>query len=101
MRRGHVYEIVFKGSAAHVLVVTSDNVNEHTGSATCVMVYPATDISPSIVDVPVGRPSQGTVILGAFKTFSRPVFAAGTDLGEIDPRAMEAVEIGLRAVFDL
>ncbi|MFD5515808.1 hypothetical protein [Streptomyces sp. NPDC127066] len=38
-------------------------------------------------------------MLGEFRTPSIPRFT--NDLGQVDERVMEAVEIGLRAVFDL
>lgn len=44
-------------------------------------------------------PSTGTIVLGEFRTLSAVRFTE--DLGPVDERVMEAVEIGLRAVFDL
>ncbi|MDQ0775313.1 mRNA-degrading endonuclease toxin of MazEF toxin-antitoxin module [Streptomyces aurantiacus] len=38
-------------------------------------------------------------MLGEFRTLPAPRFAE--DLGPVDERVMEAVETGLRAVFDL
>jgi mRNA-degrading endonuclease toxin of MazEF toxin-antitoxin module len=53
----------------------------------------------TLVDIPVDAPSSGTVVLGEFRTLSAPRFTK--ELGPVDERVMEAVEIGLRAVFDL
>lgn len=53
---------------------------------------------PTLVDIPVGSPSAGTVVLGEFRTLSAVRFTE--DLGAVDERIMEAVEIGLRAVLD-
>jgi mRNA-degrading endonuclease toxin of MazEF toxin-antitoxin module len=64
-----------------------------------VLVYPQQVREATLVDNPVDAPSSGTVVLGEFRTLSAPRFTE--DLGPVDERVMEAVEIGLRAVFDL
>lgn len=99
MKRGHVYELTFSGGAAHVLVISSDVLNAQNKTATCVLVYPQQVREATLVDIPVDAPSSGTVVLGEFRTLSAPRFTH--DLGPVDERVMEAVEIGLRAVFDL
>jgi mRNA-degrading endonuclease toxin of MazEF toxin-antitoxin module len=99
VRRGHVFELSFAGGPAHVLVVSSDALNERNKAATCVLVYPQRVREATLVDIPVDTPSSGTVVLGEFRTLSAPRFT--DDLGPVDERVMEAVEIGLRAVFDL
>ncbi|MDH6629007.1 mRNA-degrading endonuclease toxin of MazEF toxin-antitoxin module [Streptomyces sp. LBL] len=99
MKRGHVYELSFAGGPAHVLVISSDPLNEQNKSATCVLIYPQQVRDATLVDIPVGTPSVGTVVLGEFRTLSAVRFTE--DLGPVDERVMEAVEIGLRAVFDL
>ncbi|MDQ0812830.1 mRNA-degrading endonuclease toxin of MazEF toxin-antitoxin module [Streptomyces sp. B3I7] len=53
----------------------------------------------TLVDIPISSPSAGTIVLGEFRTLSAPRFTE--DLGPVDERVMEAVDIGLRAVFDL
>ncbi|WP_314222258.1 type II toxin-antitoxin system PemK/MazF family toxin [Streptomyces zaehneri] len=99
MKRGHIYELAFAGGPAHVLVISSDALNAQHKSATCVLVYPQQVREPTLVDIPVSSPSAGTVVLGEFRTLSAVRFTA--DLGAVDERIMEAVEIGLRAVLDL
>ncbi|WRZ92310.1 type II toxin-antitoxin system PemK/MazF family toxin [Streptomyces sp. NBC_01007] len=99
MKRGHVYELTFAGGPAHVLVVSSDALNAQSKTATCVLVYPQQVREATLVDIPVDAPSSGTVVLGEFRTLAAPRFT--DDLGPVDERVMEAVEIGLRAVFDL
>ncbi|MFF3406487.1 type II toxin-antitoxin system PemK/MazF family toxin [Streptomyces sp. NPDC002742] len=99
MKRGHVYELSFAGAPAHVLVISSDALNAQNKTATCVLVYPQQVREATLVDIPVGAPSSGTVVLGEFRTLAAPRFT--DDLGPVDERVMEAVEIGLRAVFDL
>jgi len=64
-----------------------------------VPVYPQQVREATLFDIPVSSPSAGTVVLGEFRTLSAPRFTE--DLGPVDERVMEAVEIGLRAVFDL
>ncbi|MET7892904.1 type II toxin-antitoxin system PemK/MazF family toxin [Streptomyces mirabilis] len=99
MKRGHVYELSFAGGPAHTLVISSDALNTQNKTATCVLVYPQRVREATLVDIPVDTPSSGTVVLGEFRTLSAPRFAK--ELGPVDERVMEAVEIGLRAVFDL
>ncbi|MFI2434339.1 type II toxin-antitoxin system PemK/MazF family toxin [Streptomyces sp. NPDC018693] len=99
MKRGHVYELSFSGGPAHVLVFSSDALNAQNKSATCVLIYPQQVREATLVDIPVDSPSVGTIVLGEFRTLSAPRFTDG--LGPVDERVMEAVEIGLRAVFDL
>ncbi|MFJ1732337.1 hypothetical protein [Streptomyces sp. NPDC088254] len=53
----------------------------------------------TLVDIPVTSPSSGTVVLGEFRTLAATRFTH--DLGPVEERVMEAVEIGLRAVLDL
>lgn len=53
----------------------------------------------TLVDIPISSPSAGTIVLGELRTLSAPRFTE--DLGPVDERVMEAVDIGLRAVFDL
>ncbi|MCT9105914.1 hypothetical protein N4G69_09785 [Streptomyces mirabilis] len=72
VKRGHVYELSFAGSPAHALVMSTSR---------------------------SAPPPPGTVVLGEFRTLSAPRFTK--ELGPVDERVMEAVEIGLRAVFDL
>lgn len=99
MKRGHVYELSFAGVPAHVLVISSDALNTQHKSATCVLIYPQQVREATLVDIPVASPSAGTIVLGEFRTLSPVRFTE--DLGTVDERVMEAVEIGLRAVFDL
>ncbi|MFE9766111.1 type II toxin-antitoxin system PemK/MazF family toxin [Streptomyces sp. NPDC005808] len=99
MKRGHVYQLSFAGGPAHVLVISSDALNAQNKTATCVLIYPQQVREATLVDIPVSTPSSGTVILGEFRTLSAPRYTK--DLGPVDERVMEAVEIGLRAVFDL
>jgi mRNA-degrading endonuclease toxin of MazEF toxin-antitoxin module len=99
VKRGHIYELSFGGGPAHVLVISSDALNVQNKSATCVLVYPQQVREPTLVDIPVSAPSAGTVVLGEFRTLSSARFTEA--LGPVDERVMEAVEIGLRAVFDL
>ncbi|MFE9647238.1 type II toxin-antitoxin system PemK/MazF family toxin [Streptomyces sp. NPDC006365] len=99
MNRGHVYQLSFAGGPAHVLVISSDALNAQNKTATCVLIYPQQVREPTLVDIPVSTPSSGTIVLGEFRTLSAPHFTE--DLGPVDERVMEAVEIGLRAVFDL
>ncbi|MFF1439815.1 type II toxin-antitoxin system PemK/MazF family toxin [Streptomyces sp. NPDC058295] len=99
MKRGHIYELAFAGGPAHVLVISSDALNAQHKSATCVLVYPQQVRESTLVDIPVSSPSAGTIVLGEFRTLSAVRFTE--DLGAVDERIMEAVEIGLRAVFDL
>ncbi|MFJ4694061.1 type II toxin-antitoxin system PemK/MazF family toxin [Streptomyces sp. NPDC088766] len=99
MKRGHVYELRFAGGPAHVLVISSDALNDQHKSATCVLIYPQRVREATLVDIPVGSPSAGTIVLGEFRTLSATRFTE--DLGPVDERVMEAVEIGLRAVLDL
>ncbi|MEU5702814.1 type II toxin-antitoxin system PemK/MazF family toxin [Streptomyces aurantiacus] len=99
MKRGNVYQLSFAGGPAHALVISSDALNAQNKTATCVLVYPQQVREATLVDIPVGTPSSGTIVLGEFRTLSAPRFAE--DLGPVDDRVMEAVEIGLRAVFDL
>jgi mRNA-degrading endonuclease toxin of MazEF toxin-antitoxin module len=99
VKRGHVYELSFAGGPAHVLVISSDVLNTQNKCATCVLIYPQQVREATLVDIPVSTPSAGTIVLGEFRTLSEPRFAE--DLGPVDERVMEAVEIGLRAVFDL
>ncbi|MDQ0787607.1 hypothetical protein [Streptomyces sp. B3I8] len=51
----------------------------------------------TLVDIPISSPSAGTIVLGEFRTLSAPRFTE--DLGPVDERVIEAVDIGLRAVF--
>ncbi|MBO7939134.1 type II toxin-antitoxin system PemK/MazF family toxin [Streptomyces antibioticus] len=99
MKRGHVYELSFAGGPAHALVVSSDPLNTQNKCATCVLIYPQQVRTATLVDIPVSSPSAGTIVLGEFRTLSEPRFTS--DLGPVDERVMESVEIGLRAVFDL
>ncbi|MFD7135719.1 type II toxin-antitoxin system PemK/MazF family toxin [Streptomyces sp. NPDC059894] len=99
MKRGHIYELPFAGGPAHVLVISSDALNAQHKSATCVLVYPQQVREATLVDIPVSSPSAGTIVLGEFRTLSAVHFTE--DLGPVDERVLEAVEIGLRAVFDL
>jgi mRNA-degrading endonuclease toxin of MazEF toxin-antitoxin module len=99
MKRGHVYALAFSGGPAHVLVISSDALNAQNKCATCVLIYPQQVREATLVDIPISSPSAGTVVLGEFRTLSAPRFTE--DLGPVDERVMEAVEIGLRAVFDL
>ncbi|MFG2784306.1 type II toxin-antitoxin system PemK/MazF family toxin [Streptomyces prunicolor] len=99
MKRGHVYASAFPGGPAHVLVISSDALNAQNKCATCVLIYPQQVREATLVDIPVSSPSAGTVVLGDFRTLSAPRLTE--DLGPVDERVMEAVEIGLRAVFDL
>jgi mRNA-degrading endonuclease toxin of MazEF toxin-antitoxin module len=99
LKRGHVYQLSFAGGPAHVLVISSDALNAQNKTATCVLVYPQQVREATLVDIPVSTPSSGTIVLGEFRTLSAPRFSE--DLGPVDERVMEAVEIGLRAVFDL
>ncbi|WP_196218009.1 type II toxin-antitoxin system PemK/MazF family toxin [Streptomyces blattellae] len=99
MKRGHIYEVTFAGGPAHVLVISSDALNEQNKCATCVLLYPQQLREATLVDIPVTSPSTGTIVLGEFRTLSNVRFTQ--DLGPVDERVMEAVEIGLRAVFDL
>ncbi|MFD5265437.1 type II toxin-antitoxin system PemK/MazF family toxin [Streptomyces sp. NPDC058335] len=98
MKRGHVYELRFAGGHAHVLVISSDALNEHK-SATCVLIHPQQVREATLVDIPVVSPSAGTVVLGEFRTLSATRFTE--DLGPVEEPVMEAVEMGLRAVLDL
>ncbi|WP_328362738.1 type II toxin-antitoxin system PemK/MazF family toxin [Streptomyces sp. NBC_00445] len=99
MKRGHVYELSFAGGPAHVLVISSDALNTQNKLATCVLIYPQKVREATLVDIPVSAPSVGTIVLGEFRTLSAPRFTR--DLGPVNERVMEAVEIGIRAVFDL
>ncbi|MCW8095089.1 type II toxin-antitoxin system PemK/MazF family toxin [Streptomyces tauricus] len=99
MKRGNVYQLAFAGGPAHVLVISSDALNSQNKTATCVLIYPQQVREATLVDIPVGAPSSGTIVLGEFRTLSVSRFTE--DLGPVDERVMEAVEIGLRAVFDL
>ncbi|MDX2678950.1 type II toxin-antitoxin system PemK/MazF family toxin [Streptomyces sp. NY05-11A] len=99
MKRGHVYQLSFAGGPAHALVISSDALNAQHKSATCVLVYPQQVREATLVDIPVSAPSTGTIVLGEFRTLSAVRFTE--DLGQVDEGVMEAVEIGLRAVFDL
>ncbi|NGO45713.1 type II toxin-antitoxin system PemK/MazF family toxin [Streptomyces ureilyticus] len=99
MNRGHVYQLSFAGGPAHVLVISSDALNAQNKTATCVLIYPQQVREATLVDIPISTPSSGTIVLGEFRTLSAPRFTE--DLGPVDERVMEAVEIGLRAVFDL
>lgn len=99
MKRGHIYALSFAGGPAHVLVISSDALNAQHKSATCVLIYPQRVREATLVDIPVDAPSAGTIVLGEFRTLSAVRFTE--DLGLVDERVMEAVEIGLRAVFDL
>jgi mRNA-degrading endonuclease toxin of MazEF toxin-antitoxin module len=99
VKRGHIYELSFAGGPAHVLVISSDVLNSRHKAATCVLVHPQQVREATLVDIPVSRPSGGTIVLGEFRTLSATHFTR--DLGPVDERALEAVEIGLRAVFDL
>jgi len=99
VKRGHVYQLSFAGGPAHVLVISSDALNTQNKTATCVLIYPQQVREATLVDIPVSGPSSGTVILGEFRTLSAARYTE--DLGPVDERVMEAVEIGLRAVFDL
>ncbi|KPI05936.1 hypothetical protein ACWC4A_10525 [Streptomyces mirabilis] len=81
MKRGHAHELSFAGSPTHTLVIRKSHAH------------------PGDVDIPVDAPSTGTVVLGEFRTLSAPRFTK--ELGPVDERVMAAVEIGLRAVFDL
>lgn len=99
MNRGHIYELAFSGGPAHVLVISSDAFNAQHKAATCVLVYPQQVREATLVDVPIAAPSTGTIVLGEFRTLAAAHFTG--DLGPVDERVMEAVEIGLRAVFDL
>ncbi|MER6677817.1 type II toxin-antitoxin system PemK/MazF family toxin [Streptomyces sp. NPDC000983] len=99
MKRGHVYEVTFAGTPVHVLVISSDALNAQNKYATCVLVYPQYVREATLVDIPVDAPSVGTIVLGEFRTLSEARFTR--DLGPVEERLMEAVEIGLRAVFDL
>lgn len=99
MKRGHVYQLSFAGGPAHVLVISSDALNAQNKTATCVLIYPQQVREATLVDIPVSTPSSGTVILGEFRTLSAARYT--DELGPVDERVMEAVEIGLRAVFDL
>ncbi|WP_159053332.1 type II toxin-antitoxin system PemK/MazF family toxin [Streptomyces regalis] len=99
MKRGHIYEVNFAGGPAHVLVISSDALNGQNKCATCVLLYPQQLREATLVDIPVASPSTGTIVLGEFRTLSEPRFTQ--DLGPVDERVMEAVEMGLRAVFDL
>jgi mRNA-degrading endonuclease toxin of MazEF toxin-antitoxin module len=99
VKRGHIYQLPFAGGPAHVLVISSEALNEQNKTATCVLVYPQQVREATLVDIPVSAPSSGTIVLGEFRTLSAPRFTE--DLGPVDERTMEAVEIGLRAVFDL
>ncbi|MGN9814614.1 type II toxin-antitoxin system PemK/MazF family toxin [Streptomyces sp. SD11] len=99
MKRGNVYQLAFAGGPAHVLVISSDALNAQNKTATCVLVYPQQVREATLVDIPVGAPSSGTIVLGDFRTLSVSRFTE--DLGPVDEHVMEAVETGLRAVFDL
>ncbi|WP_405536820.1 type II toxin-antitoxin system PemK/MazF family toxin [Streptomyces sp. NBC_00075] len=99
MKRGHVYQLSFSGGPAHVLVISSDALNAQNKTATCALIYPQQVREATLVDIPVSAPSSGTIVLGEFRTLSAPRFTE--DLGPVDERVMGAVEIGLRAVFDL
>ncbi|MEW2569319.1 type II toxin-antitoxin system PemK/MazF family toxin [Streptomyces sp. NPDC047070] len=99
MKRGNVYQLSFAGGPAHVLVISSDALNAQNKTPTCVLIYPQQVREATLVDIPVGAPSSGTIVLGEFRTLSVSRFTG--DLGPVDERVMEAVEIGLRAVFDL
>jgi mRNA-degrading endonuclease toxin of MazEF toxin-antitoxin module len=99
MKRGHVYQLSFAGGPAHVLVISSDALNSQNKTATCVLIYPQQVREATLVDIPVSAPSSGTIVLGEFRTLSGARFTE--ELGPVDERIMEAVEIGLRAVFDL
>jgi mRNA-degrading endonuclease toxin of MazEF toxin-antitoxin module len=99
VNRGHVYQLSFAGGPAHVLVISSDALNAQNKTATCVLIYPQQVREATLVDIPISTPSSGTIVLGEFRTLSAPRFTE--DLGPVDERVMEAVEIGLRAVFDL
>lgn len=82
-----------------MLVISSDVLNEQNKTATCVLIYPQQVREATLVDIPVGAPSSGTIVLGEFRALTAPRFTV--DLGPVDERVMEAVEIGLRAVFDV
>ncbi|MFF3845743.1 type II toxin-antitoxin system PemK/MazF family toxin [Streptomyces sp. NPDC002328] len=99
MKRGHVYALRFAGGPAHVLVISSDVLNDQHKSATCVLIYPQQVREATLVDIPVSSPTAGTIVLGEFRTLSAARFTE--DLGPVEERVMESVEIGLRAVFDL
>ncbi len=99
MKRGNVYQLAFAGGPAHVLVISSDALNAQNKTATCVLIYPQQVREATLVDIPVGAPSSGTIVLGDFRTLSVSRFTE--DLGPVDEHVMEAVETGLRAVFDL
>lgn len=99
MKRGHVYEIAFAGGPAHVLVVTADAINARYEMATCVLVYPQKVREATLVDVPVSEPSEGTIVVAEFRTLSAKRLTQ--DLGPVPARVMEAVDVGMKAVFDL
>ncbi|UIX33278.1 type II toxin-antitoxin system PemK/MazF family toxin [Streptomyces sp. GQFP] len=99
MKRGHVYQLTLAGRPAHVLVISSDALNAQNKTATCALIYPQQVREATLVDIPVSVPSSGTIVLGEFRTLSGARFTE--DLGKVDERVMEAVEIGLRAIFGL
>lgn len=99
VKRGHVYAIHFAGGPAHVLVVSSDVFNDVYKAATCVLIYPQEIRESTVADVPVTTPSTGTIALTELRTLSADRFE--DDLGLVDELVMEAVEVGLRALFDL
>ncbi|GAA2240106.1 hypothetical protein GCM10010145_02120 [Streptomyces ruber] len=83
----------------HVPAISSDALNAQNGTATCVLIRPQRVREATPAGIPVAAPSSGTIVLGAFRSLSSSRFAE--DLGPVDERVVEAVAIGLRAVFDL
>jgi hypothetical protein len=99
VRRGHVYAVEHQDGTAHLLVVSNSDLNSASGSATAVQVHPRGATNASIIDIELREPQAAMVVLGEFRTFGASYFH--TDLGPVDARALEAVDVGLRTVFDL
>lgn len=101
MKRGHLYTITPAGTSVKVLVISSDVVNATIRGATCIEVRGPGYATPSIIAVQITDPVDGIAVTDRFATFAAKFFDDGTDMGPIQAGEMEAVEIGLRAVFDL
>lgn len=99
MRRGHVYRLTAGGGPVEVLVISDDMVNDHIGGATAVQIYPREAVAPSILAIPVQRPAPGLIVVDRFATYAAKFFT--DDLGPVGAEELEAVEVGLRTVFDL
>lgn len=101
MKRGHLYRIATRSGAELTVLVISDNVvNDHIKGATVVQLYQPDQAVPSMISAPVRTETvEGTVVCDRYATYAARYFLE--DLGAIDQRTMEAVEVCLRTVFRL